>query len=69
MKHLSKTERQEIGLYLKKGYSIRSIGKMLGRSPSTISREVMRNLVNNEYVPDKPELRNSGKSSGELISE
>lgn len=53
MPHISKTERQEIYLLLKKKYSIRDIAKMLGRDPSTISREIKRNLVCNEYNPKK----------------
>lgn len=57
MKQLRKTEREEIGYYLKKGYSIRSISQMLRRSPSTISREVRRNLVNDEYLADKAEMK------------
>lgn len=57
MKQLSKTERQEIALYLKKGHSYRSIGTMLGRSASTISREVARNTVKGQYVASKAHLK------------
>jgi transposase, IS30 family len=57
MKHLSKTDRQEIGLYLEKGHSYRSIAQMLGRSPSTISREVRRNMVNGRYDPEKAQMK------------
>lgn len=57
MKHLSKTERQEIQLLRKKKYSQREIAVVLGRNPSTISRELARNLVCGEYVADKAHLK------------
>ena len=40
---LSLAEREEISRAVVAGQSIRSIGKVLGRAPSTISREVKRN--------------------------
>ena len=52
-KKLTKTERQEIFLHQQKGYSARSIAKMLQRSPSTISRELARNAVSGEFQPEK----------------
>ena len=57
MKQLSKTERQEIHLLHKKKYSLRGIAEVLGRSPSTISRELSRNLVCGEYVAEKAHLK------------
>ncbi len=42
-KHLSKTERSELQLYLEKGYSYRDIGQLMGRKHSTLSREKQRN--------------------------
>ncbi len=54
---LQKTERKEIGYLKKKGYSIRAIAKMLDRSPSTISREISRNTVDGEYIPQKAQLK------------
>jgi IS30 family transposase len=39
---LSLAEREEISLGLATGESLRSIGRRLGRSPSTVSREVLR---------------------------
>jgi transposase, IS30 family len=54
---LQKTERQEIGYLKKKGYSIRAIAKIIERSPSTISRELSRNTVNGEYVPQKAQMK------------
>lgn len=51
--HLSKTERFELSILLKKGYSVRSIASVLKRSPSSVSRELGRNKVNGSYDPDK----------------
>jgi len=41
-KHLSLDERSKISVLQAKGESIRSIGKIIGRSASTISRELKR---------------------------
>ena len=41
--HLSLAEREEISRGLSAGYSMRDIAQQLGRSPSTISREIARN--------------------------
>lgn len=41
--HLSIEERSCIRKYYKDGLSYREIGRLLGRSPSTISREIRRN--------------------------
>ena len=43
---LNINEREEISLGLAKGLSQREIAALLGRSPSTISREINRNTVN-----------------------
>ena len=51
--HIKKTERLEIAILLKRGYSHRVIADVLGRDHTTISREVSRNLVNGEYHPRK----------------
>jgi len=40
---LTTTEREEISRHLARGSSLRAIGRMLGRAPSTIGREVGRN--------------------------
>lgn len=40
---LTLTEREEISRAVVAGHSIRSIATLLGRAPSTISRELMRN--------------------------
>jgi IS30 family transposase len=41
--HQSLTEREEIAIALTQGQSLRSIARSLGRSPSSISREIRRN--------------------------
>lgn len=51
--HFSKTERLELAVLLKKGYSLREIGSVLKKSPSSVSREVRLNSVNGEYDPQK----------------
>lgn len=42
-------ERQTIAFGVEQGQSMRAIGRMLGRSPSTISREIERNAPGNPY--------------------
>jgi IS30 family transposase len=56
-KQLSKVEREEIEYLRNKKYSLRAIGKMLERAPSTISREVRRNEVKGEYVAKKAHIK------------
>jgi DNA-binding CsgD family transcriptional regulator len=46
---LTTTEREEISRQLARGDSIRAIGRVLGRAPSTISREVAQNHGRAEY--------------------
>jgi IS30 family transposase len=41
--HFAREEREEIAIGLERGESIRSIAKKLGRSPSSVSREIRRN--------------------------
>lgn len=52
-KHFSSVERKEIFILQKKGYSIRDIAKAIKKNPSSVSRELRRNQVNLEYLPDK----------------
>ena len=42
--HLSEEERQVIQIEIGNGAGIRAIGAMIGRSPSTVSREIKRNM-------------------------
>jgi IS30 family transposase len=48
-----KKDRQEIGWYREKGYSLRRIAELLGRSPNTIATELRRNRVRGHYDPVK----------------
>lgn len=41
--HFSVQERESLWIYFREGKSIREIGRQLGRSPSSISRELNRN--------------------------
>lgn len=52
-KHFTKSDRIELSILLKKGYSLRDIGKVLEKNPSSISREINNNSVNGAYGPDK----------------
>lgn len=48
---LSLREREEIGFQLARGQGVRQIAAVIGRAPSTISREVARNRVDDRCVP------------------
>ena len=52
-KHFTKDERCEIAILLKKGFSIREIAYALDRSPSSVSREIVRTSVTGRYVARK----------------
>ncbi|MDL2281206.1 IS30 family transposase [Selenomonadales bacterium OttesenSCG-928-I06] len=47
--HFTLTERENLRVLLEKGKSLRTIAKELGRSPSTISREIKRNKTKKGY--------------------
>lgn len=53
--HLSKIQRLELKVLLRKGYSQRDIAQVLGINQSTVSREVKRHIMRNtgEYDPEK----------------
>jgi DNA-binding CsgD family transcriptional regulator len=42
-RHLSDTERETLSLGLAQGQSLRAMATVLGRAPSTVSRELARN--------------------------
>jgi IS30 family transposase len=44
-RYLSFTEREEIAVLLARGSGVRAIARQLGRAPSTISRELQRNVA------------------------
>lgn len=52
-KHFTKSDRIELSILLKKGYSFRDAAGVLGRDPSSVSREVKNNSVNGVYDPYK----------------
>lgn len=52
-KHFSSDERLELAILRKKGYSVRDIADALGRSPSSVSRELQKNSVKGAYDPIK----------------
>src|SRR3989344_4914750 len=56
-KKIKKAERDEIFILLEKEYSIRSIGKALGRSPNTVSYEIKNNSTNGKYDPEKADKK------------
>ena len=49
--YLTINEREKILFFYAKGYSISKIAKEINRNKSTISRELRRNKINNEYSP------------------
>lgn len=51
--HIKKEERSEISILINKGYSCREIGRALGRSHTSISREIRANSVRGEYDSHK----------------
>ena len=56
-KNLSGAERAEIAILKVKGYSLRAIAQSLGRSPNTISYELLRNKTRSKYDPKKAEAK------------
>ena len=55
--HLSTGERESILFMRGEGKGIRAIAAALGRAASTISRELKRNLIKNEYSPSQAEKK------------
>lgn len=54
--HFTMFEREKILFFrTQNNKSIRFIAKELGRSPSSVSREIRRNSVNNDYSPSRAE--------------
>lgn len=51
--HMRKGERLELSLLLGKGYSLRAIATVLGRSHSSLCRELQKNRVSRSYDPQK----------------
>ncbi|WP_369769087.1 helix-turn-helix domain-containing protein [Falsihalocynthiibacter sp. BN13B15] len=57
-RNLTFSEREEIALECARGTGVRAIAHKLGRSPSTISREIRRNSATRGGVFDWPAPRN-----------
>lgn len=51
--HITQTERLELAVLLRRGYGLREIGRVLSRSPSSISTELKNNRVRGVYDPRK----------------
>ncbi len=49
--HLTIEERSCLRIYYKKGFSYRKIAELMGRSVSTISREIRRNCTHMYDIP------------------
>ena len=47
-KHLSLRERESISKYLSQGFSCNEIGSLIGRSGSTVSRDIIKNKMTKE---------------------
>lgn len=62
-KHLTKDDRNEISILLKRGYSNRDIGHALGKNHSSIGREINNNKVNGVYDPEKAHQKATVKRS------
>ena len=53
--HLSAEARKTVSLGLAQGQSLRRLARILGRAPSTLSREYARNTTRGHpYRPDPP---------------
>lgn len=69
-KHLATSERSRIELLHQQGFSLRQIGKILGRHHSTISRELNRNTEQSYCAENAHQRyvsrRNNSKSYGNI---
>ena len=55
--NLSGAERLELGILQTKGYSLRAIARVLGRSPNTLSYELRHNQTRGSYQPKKAQAK------------
>lgn len=62
--HFNKTDRMELSILLKRGYSYREIGRVLGKNHSSIGREVKNNSVKGAYCPAKAHTKAKVKRLG-----
>ena len=63
-RYLSFAEREEIAIWRAQNGGVREIGRRLGRSPSTISRELRRNASTRTWRLDYRARRRGGMPSG-----
>lgn len=61
--HLMPLEREFLGQSLARGESLRAIATMLGRSPSTLSRECRRNRLRARYSPLLAQTRANARAA------
>lgn len=61
---LSLQEREEIAFQLARGHGVRSIATRLGRTPSTISRELKSNKITDRYLPSPPQEQTWARARG-----
>lgn len=65
-KHLTSNERDQLAVLISRGLCLREIGERLGRSASTLSRELSRNRPRGgrqDYLPHKAQARAVAKHS------
>lgn len=55
--HLTEEDRNQLVVLLNRGKSIRDVAKVLGRSPSSVSREVKRNFGKTKYRANTAQKR------------
>lgn len=65
--HFTMFEREKIFFFLAQNKSIRFIAKELGRSPSSVSRELKRNSINNDYSPSKAEKKYKKRRKNAIV--
>lgn len=61
--HFMQSDRDEISILLKKGYSCRNIAEAIGKNHSSVSREIKNNSVKGIYDPQKAEAKSRVKRS------
>lgn len=50
-KHLTEMERDQLAILRSQGKTLREIGRLMGRSPASLCRELRRNSVRGRYYP------------------
>jgi IS30 family transposase len=55
--HFNRSDRDEISILLKKGYSRRDIARAIGKNHSSVSREIKNNSTRGIYHPHKAEYK------------